>query len=1840
MDRTSPCYHIAPGAISVTPNANGKASDLAVYIAKGAQIRVYSIAIVGLGMEDSTWQSWSLTGRNRRLSDDAKPYTIYARLSKNNKADGYLIFAPKVQHGNSWYDKYSYVTMHGLALNTENLNNSDYWYIKLGDVSLPDNGVRSVDLDTGILGTDQFNTEYNLDPDDMPLRVELSATLDGNDAGDKPYVPWGKELILRAKLLEGWSDADVARLHHWTIQRNTGDNQNDLKYNYPSATTDNPAPSSGRQMLNGDISLSHARGEGDVFNGSVSSTWTVIAWGIKQTDSSSSDSDSSNQSISSNLGDSSNLSSSSNLADTSNSQYEALAQSTINIMAETVEHYALELSTSVVNYDPTSDTYNPLAGVDVMVRATDQRGEVFKMTKAQVDNASIAVQYSVGDLNQWTTCEVEGNDTDVATANIPIDAFHLQKNVTVRIVKVWQSSDSKDQYTEICRTPIAFVRNGEDSKVREWIYLRSKTAISFSSDKDDKTHPLIPSLIAGGEVKPEEAATGEDTNKNQDGWVPQGWWDDMQGTDSTYHYEYAAYRDYIKSSNVASSSALSKGDSSSANAAQRGGHWGDFSTPRIWSYYAEDAVSYRCRWTLAGVEVYQLKCAYTGAFRGTLPLVATLMKRVGSSGEQEVTGKAVIVVSCDGIDFSKTLNAPSPSFIIATDNADTKDFIQYLNNVALNALSVSFTVDGEEHKFSIPVIREADKDSVESTIDEYSVDHLLRKDQPDSTPFTLGMKVANIDEQAKSTNFDNHVGFPFGTGWAAIKDDGSGASMLEVDKLFVRMKAYFAELEIRKISYLGGNYVFSSAGGKIYYVEWLDAHKNVLEKTDANRDIVDTFRCYLYSDDGTTQTMNWFKVDDQVRCQNFGDLSKTAKAANGVITAADYTTHYWWRRVNAVGNGVIAAKGDNRDYQYIEFWNKPGQYGADSDFPEIGDAMVQFGNWTTASRQGVIMIVVTGDDAPAIIEWQDVGANGKHFTMPENEYTRLSPRGDGNIIRGKFISVSGTTTDNTGKSLDEQINALVDQLNDIKNQADKKFDIWFNGGEPHPNSATDTETNAPASDWTTDAEKGLHAQDLYYDTDKAPASKGGRAWRWMAHTVNDAVSYYWDEVTDKDTNDALEKAATLQNQVDDASSDCVISAGNEKSQLLKDWNEVAATYKSLSIQVSKAFGSNISQSGFPNLYTAFMTLAQMLNDGAKYTSNDYSAIPKWVGDDFEKDTYLADYTENSNTKGVLKSIYTSSSYRSIWKSWYEALVAVQASLSVKTDPRNAISAMADKIYDISGGYIESGNIKVFLGTEGNTTGDGYIRYYNNAVSRYSDGAWSVIDNDGYNVAFDAVYNAVGIYGITVSKAKTTSPSKYDLVIRKVLYSDKYQQKSVEGNIEILMYNGTSWEMLRESTRAIIENLGDEIRGVVYGPDGEGGDIASGIRSVKGLTQLFSEKFNFDEKGNVTNIDLSGVVATADFNKWKEGDLKGLLDKKLDADAFAGLYAAAVKADDTIVKTASMSVYVTKDGDNYISNAKIKADNIELEGLVTANSYFKVLEDGSIEAANANISGTINATKGEIGNFYIGYDGLYAGTWDTKKAKTISDAWFDTENKENICYLNSSSLWLEQQVGYFESGDIAYMMVGLGRGSDPTTKGDKNGYCSSAMYIYRNMMSKDFEGPGMYYPAAKIISKNAFGCDIALRVVGGLQVHGGVIEKGYSLEYTATSQTNVLDLSKGTTFLLYTSITPTVSGHRKTYASFYFPTLTKLRYQLGISDTSTSFSVKVTIISRKDTQDYMICTQKGIDGVTDAEAGILVDNNGNEWKNSQNVMFKGDCTIYALNYTPSTGYYAQKISDAS
>ena len=75
-------------------------------------------------------------------------------------------------------------------------------------------------------------------------------------------------------------------------------------------------------------------------------------------------------------------------------------------------------------------------------------------------------------------------------------------------------------------------------------------------------------------------------------------------------------------------------------------------------------------------------------------------------------------------------------------------------------------------------------------------------------------------------------------------------------------------------------------------------------------------------------------------------------------------------------------------------------------------------------------------------------------------------------------------------------------------------------------------------------------------------------------------------------------------------------------------------------------------------------------------------------------------------------------------------------------------------------------------------------------------------------------------------------------------------------------------------------------------------------------------------------------------------------------SFAQMFSEKAYADG-YVKRAEISTFITEDeAGRLISNAVISAEQIKLEGLVTANSYFKILEDGSMEAAKGTFRGDI------------------------------------------------------------------------------------------------------------------------------------------------------------------------------------------------------------------------------------------------------------------------------------------
>lgn len=195
----------------------------------------------------------------------------------------------------------------------------------------------------------------------------------------------------------------------------------------------------------------------------------------------------------------------------------------------------------------------------------------------------------------------------------------------------------------------------------------------------------------------------------------------------------------------------------------------------------------------------------------------------------------------------------------------------------------------------------------------------------------------------------------------AIKQRSDGKYQMLLTDLIVWGKAIFNTLLIRELSYVGGNIVLSPAAGKISYI------KEVFSET-TNEMI--GWKCYLLADDGTTATINSFKVDDQVRCKTFN--IKAGVYEN--VSNKDY-----WRlvtKVSAENEAITDSEGhelyDGKKFAWIQIAKDNCMEGSDN--PAVGDTIVLMGNRTDKTRQHLLMMETEGDSAPTFTMYRGVNS--------------------------------------------------------------------------------------------------------------------------------------------------------------------------------------------------------------------------------------------------------------------------------------------------------------------------------------------------------------------------------------------------------------------------------------------------------------------------------------------------------------------------------------------------------------------------------------------------------------------------------------------------------------------------------------------------------------------------------------------------------------------------------------------------------------------------------------------------------------------------------------------------
>ena len=268
----------------------------------------------------------------------------------------------------------------------------------------------------------------------------------------------------------------------------------------------------------------------------------------------------------------------------------------------------------------------------------------------------------------------------------------------------------------------------------------------------------------------------------------------------------------------------------------------------------------------------------------------------------------------------------------------------------------------------------------------------------------------------KSIDYDNEAEQGF-----AVKKENEKYHAF-ITNLTIWGKAIFNQLEVRKLSYAGGNVYLSGAGSKIVKVVPVTWESESSEWIETSVDKCKGWLCYLLADDGTTATQNLWREGDQVRCKTIGTL------ATGTTNASNKS---YWRTipehgVSSVNEKIYDGYGNELYGGQMFSWIVIGKHSLSLDsmteefataeiggIPEAGDTIVLDGHRAVSiggqfvdddSRKGVLILESTGENTPRIVGFN--GVDG--YTHNGKEVFVLSPDGSKIVSSSiEWISPSG-----------------------------------------------------------------------------------------------------------------------------------------------------------------------------------------------------------------------------------------------------------------------------------------------------------------------------------------------------------------------------------------------------------------------------------------------------------------------------------------------------------------------------------------------------------------------------------------------------------------------------------------------------------------------------------------------------------------------------------------------------------------------------------------------------------------------------------------------------------------
>lgn len=476
------------------------------------------------------------------------------------------------------------------------------------------------------------------------------------------------------------------------------------------------------------------------------------------------------------------------------------------------------------------------------------------------------------------------------------------------------------------------------------------------------------------------------------------------------------------------------------------------------------------------------------------------------------------------ISFSRIFFAENPNILAQLDE-NARIQIEYdgrLYELYVSSYSYSMTNDKPlpEIKVELSNTLSVQQNALQSAVSEVKHDIMTSVGSIDWLAKGLAYFLRkDVDDRSRgkiSSDKALEVGdYVAGTSGAIIyKDEKTGQTIGEMDKLHIRMKAYFETLEIINANSVGGKQVLSPAGAiNCVGVEIYDTY----------------YRCYFLGEqDGERIENRWKKYD-----QAYSSMFNAKVGVNNKIS-----NHYYWRLVVGVSTEVV-------DYQekkchYIDLSISDCDF--DSDIPKQGDIINQRGNRNDVDRMNFIEMSSVDTFSPNVTLYH--GVNSYSLTNKEyvdfgvdkttnkaymhvygdmyvgdrnkNAYMSYTPE-EGLKIKGT-LEVGTKLSD--GRDLEDAISGsspegyqefvaeVTKTLGDLQNQIDGAVDSFFFDYDP-------TLGNYPASEWTTDAQKEANLGDTFTN------NTSGDSWRWGLIDGN----YEWIYIEDTATKKALAEAS-------------------------------------------------------------------------------------------------------------------------------------------------------------------------------------------------------------------------------------------------------------------------------------------------------------------------------------------------------------------------------------------------------------------------------------------------------------------------------------------------------------------------------------------------------------------------------------------------------------------------------------------------------------------------------------------------------------------------------------------